>query len=61
MTPMVGAIIIIVLLLAVFPVSIMMTGAGLSALLGGITKSAVDGEHVGTEDLAISESNPYSG
>ena len=57
---MVGAIIIVVLLLAVFPVSIMMTGAGLSALLGGVTKSAVDADHEDSEDLAISEANPYS-
>ncbi len=58
---MIGAIIIIVLLLVIFPVSIMMSGAVLSAIIGGMAKTSVDSAHAGTEDLTISQANPYSG
>jgi len=58
---MVGGIIIVVLLLVIFPVSIMMSGAIFAALLGSTTKSAVDGDHKGSEALAVSEANPYAG
>lgn len=56
---MVGGIIIVVLLLVVFPVSIMMSGAIFAALVGSTTKGAVDAQHKDSEALALSESNPY--
>ncbi|MGI9604789.1 MAG: hypothetical protein ACR2P0_01495 [Acidimicrobiales bacterium] len=56
---MVGGIVIAVLLLVVFPVAIMMSGAILAAVLGSSAKNAVDAEHVDSELLEISESNPY--
>ena len=58
---MFGGILIVVFLLIVFPVTIMMTGAALAALLGQTTKAAVDSTHEGSELLEISEANPYSG
>ena len=58
---MVGGIIIVVLLLVVFPVAIMMSGALFAALIGSTTKNAVDAEHQDSELLEISESNPYDG
>lgn len=58
---MVGGIIIVVLLLVVFPMAIMMTGAVFAAVVGSTSKNAVDAEHESSELLEISESNPYSG
>lgn len=58
---MVGGILIVVLLLVVFPVAIMMSGALFAALIGSTTKSAVDAEHAGTEALTLSETNFYDG
>lgn len=57
---MVGGIIIVILLLVVFPVAIMMSGAIFAALIGSTSKSAVDAEHAGSELLEVSESNPYA-
>jgi len=57
---MVGGIIIVVLLLVVFPVAIMMSGAVFAAMVGSTTKNAVDAKHEGSELLEVSESNPYS-
>lgn len=57
---MVGGIVIVVLLLAVFPVAIMMSGAIFAALIGSTTKTAVDAEYVGSELLDVAESNPYA-
>ena len=56
---MVGAIIISVVLLLVFPIAIIMSGAVFAAMLGSTTKNAVDADHKGSELLKISESNPY--
>ncbi len=56
---MFGGIIIVVLLLVVFPVAIMMSGALFAAILGSTTKSTVDANHKDSELLEISESNPY--
>ena len=58
---MIGAIIIVVLLLVIFPVSIIMSGTAFAALIGTATKNTVDAAYQGTEDLAISEANPYLG
>ena len=57
---MVGGIIIAVVLIVVFPVMIMMSMAGIAALLGATTKNSVDNQHVGSELLETSEANPYS-
>ncbi len=57
---MVGGIIIVVLLLAVFPVSVMMSMTAVAALLGTTTKNAVDNDHEDTELLTLSETNFYS-
>ncbi len=58
---MFGAIVILVALLIVIPVSVMMSGALFASVIGSLTKSAVDLDHEGSEDLMISEANPYSG
>lgn len=58
---MAGGIIIVVLLLVIFPVAIMMSGAIFAAVLGSSAKESVDAEHIGTELLEVSESNPYAG
>jgi len=56
---MAGGIIIVVLLLVIFPVGIMMSGAIFAAIVGSTSKKAVDAEHQDSELLAVSESNPY--
>ena len=56
---MFGGIVIVVLLLVVFPVAIMMSGALFAAVLGSTTKGAVDAAHADSEALTLSESNPY--
>ncbi len=56
---MVGGIIIVVLLLVVFPVAIMMSGAIFAALIGTTSKNSVDAQHEDSELLAVSEQNPY--
>ena len=58
---MVGVILILIALLLFFPINIMLSGAALSSVLGRIMKSSVHGAYEGTEDLAISEANPYNG
>lgn len=58
---MAGPILILIALLLFFPINIMMSGAVLSAIVGGVTKSKVDSNFEGTEDLVISEANPYNG
>lgn len=59
MTLMVGGIIVAVVLLVVFPVMIIMSGGILASVIGAILKKSVDAAHVGTEELELSESNPY--
>lgn len=58
---MVGGIIIVVLLLVIFPVAIMMSGALFAALVGSSAKGSVDADHAGSEALALSETNFYDG
>ena len=58
---MVGVIIILFVLLLFIPISVMLSGAALTSVLGGTIKSSVDAEYRGTEELAISEANPYDG
>ncbi len=57
---MVGGIIIVVLLLVVFPVAIIMSGAVLAAVLGSAAKNSVDNDHADSELLEISEANPWA-
>lgn len=56
---MVGGIIIVVLLLVVFPVAILMSGAVFAAILGTVAKNSVDNDHADSELLEISEANPW--
>lgn len=56
---MVGVILILIALLVVLPIGIMMSGAALSALIGWFVKESVDGDFIGTDDLALSQANPY--
>jgi hypothetical protein len=50
-----GTVFIIVLLVAVVPVMIIMTGLVASGLLGLVLKKDVDAEHAGSELLELSE------
>tara|TARA_Y100000590_G_C15499776_1_gene931109 strand:+ start:398 stop:577 length:180 start_codon:yes stop_codon:yes gene_type:complete len=52
---MVGGVIIVVLLVAIVPVSIIMTGLLFSGLLGTILQKDVDTENEGTEMLELSK------
>jgi len=52
---MIGTIIIIILLVALVPVSIIMTGLIFSALLGRTIQKDVDLENEGTELLELSK------
>ena len=52
---MIGTIIIIILLVALVPVSIIMTGLIFSALLGRTIQKDVDSENEGTELLELSK------
>ena len=59
LTLMVGGIIIAVVLLLVFPVTIIVSGGILTAMLSMALKKSVDNQYVGTEALELSRSNPY--
>jgi flagellar basal body-associated protein FliL len=52
---MIGTIIIIILLVALIPVSIIMTGLIFSGLLGRTIQKDVDSENEGTELLELSK------
>ena len=58
---MLGAVLMVFLLVIVMPVGILVGGAGVASLLGGLLKSDVDSSHEGSELLEVSEANPYSG
>ncbi len=51
----------IILLVVVMPVGILLSGAVVAALLGGLLKRDVDNTHRGSELLDLSESNPWAG
>jgi len=51
----VSVVVIVVVLLVVIPVGFLITMSGVAALIGWVTKSQVDAEFEGTEDLAISQ------
>jgi hypothetical protein len=51
----------IVLLVVVMPVGILLSGAVVAALLGGLLKRGADDTHQGSELLDLSESNPWVG
>lgn len=55
---MAGTIVMIVVLV-VFPVAVLMSGAAGAAIIGSVLKFDRDKAHEGTEHLSISESNPY--
>ena len=50
----------IILLVVVMPVGILLSGAVVAAVLGGILKRDVDDTHQGSELLDLSESNPWA-
>ena len=50
----------IILLVVVMPVGILLSGAVVAAVLGGILKRDVDDTHRGSELLDLSESNPWA-
>ncbi len=58
---MLGAVLMIILLVVVMPVGILVSGAVVASLLGGLLKRDVDAAHEGSELLEVSETNPYSG
>jgi hypothetical protein len=51
----------VILLVIVMPVGILVGGAVVASLLGGLLKSDVDSSHEGSELLEVSEANPYNG
>ena len=51
----------IILLVVIMPVGILISGAVVAALLGGLLKRDVDATHKGSELLDLSESNPWVG
>ncbi len=53
-----GGTVVIIIVLAIFPVLMLMTMAGLAAGLGQFLKLTVDAEHEDSELLAVSEA-PY--
>ena len=59
--PMLGAVLMVILLVIVMPVGILVGGAVVASLLGGLLKSDVDSSHEGSELLEVSEANPYNG
>ncbi len=59
--PMLGAVLMVILLVIVMPVGILVGGAVVAWLLGGLLKSDVDSSHEGSELLEVSEANPYNG
>ncbi len=52
-----GTVVIIVLLIAVVPVMIIMSGLAATGLLGFVIKKDVDTSHAGSELLELSEKN----
>ena len=60
-TSMLGAVLMVILLVIVMPVGILVGGAVVASLLGGLLKSDVDSSHEGSELLEVSEANPYNG
>ena len=49
----------VVVLVIVLPVAILMSGAAGAGLLGWVLKRDVDTTHEGSEQLALSDANPY--
>ena len=58
---MLGAVLMVIRLVIVMPVGILVGGAVVASLLGGLLKSDVDSSHEGSELLEVSEANPYNG
>ncbi len=56
---MIGTVVIIILLIAIVPVSIIMTGLLFSGLLGTVLQKEVDRENQGTELYDLSQKDFY--
>jgi hypothetical protein len=54
-----GGAVVMIVVLVVFPVLVLVSGAAGAAIVGSILKLDRDAAHEGTEHLAISEANPY--
>lgn len=50
-----------IVILLIFPVIMLMSMAVLAAVLGGVTKAAVDAEHEDSLLLEMANFNPYDG
>ncbi len=51
---MVGSVAIIIVLAAIVPIVVIMSGLGAAALLGTLVKNDVDTQHAGSELLELS-------
>lgn len=58
---MLGAVLMIFVLVVVIPIGILVSGAVVASLLGGLLKKDVDAGNEGSELLDLSEANPYVG
>ena len=54
-----GGTVVMIVILVLFPIAVVMSGAVGAALIGTVLKRERDAAHEGTEYLAISESDPY--
>jgi hypothetical protein len=53
-----GGTVVMIIVLVLFPVAVLMSGAAGAALVGTVLKRDRDAAHEGTEHLAISENDP---
>ncbi|RMH81142.1 MAG: hypothetical protein D6683_04610 [Actinomyces sp.] len=56
---MAGAIVFAVVLVVVFPVVVLMSGAVAAAILGGVLQAERDAAHAGSEYLALAHADPW--
>jgi hypothetical protein len=54
-----GGTVVMIVILVLFPIAVLMSGAVGAAVIGTVLKRDRDADHEGTEYLAISESDPY--
>ncbi len=53
--------IVMIVVLAIFPVVMLMSMAGLAGILGWVIKTDADDRAEGSELLALSDANPWAG
>ena len=54
-----GGTVVMIVILVLFPIVVLMSGAVGAALIGTVLKRDRDAEYEGTEYLTISDSDPY--